>query len=233
MMSVARAKVGGVGVRVGVRVGVAVMIVAAGGLAVGAMSGCSSTYYTAMEWMGKEKRDILVSRVESARQGQAEAKEQFQTTLDRFSALVNADGGALRSAYDKAKGDLDRSQSKADKVRDRIKGVESVGGDLFREWEQEIGQYTSADLKARSQAQLRETRGRYDEMLASMKRAEAKMDPVLAAFRDNVLSLKHSLNAQAVAAMRGTVADLEREIASLISEMEKAMAEADAFVKGI
>lgn len=196
-------------------------------------AGCATTYYKTMEMFGKEKRDILASRVESARDGQEEAKKQFQSTLDRFSALVNADGGNLRPAYDRAKSDLDSSESKAAKVRDRIASVESVGSDLFREWELELKQYSNPDLKARSERQLRDTRVRYDDMLSAMKKAEAKMDPVLAAFRDSVLSLKHSLNAQAVASMRGTVADLEREIASLIQDMERSMAEADSFVQGL
>ena len=195
-----------------------------------ALPGCTSTYYKTMEYFGKEKRDILSSRVQAAKTDQAQAKEQFQSALDRFSKLVNADGGDLKVAYEKAKSDLDTSQAKAQSVRDRIKSVENVGTDLFNEWQQEIGQYTSPDLKAKSQAQLDSTRTKYNEMLAAMKRAEAKMDPVLAAFKDNVLFLKHNLNAQAVASMRGTVSELEGQIASLIQEMERSMSEADKFV---
>lgn len=196
-------------------------------------SGCATTYYKTMEMFGKEKRDILASRVESARDGQEAAKEQFQSTLDRFSALVNAEGGDLRTAYDRAKSDLESSESKAAKVHERIASVESVGSDLFREWQDELKQYTSDDLRSRSERQLRDTRTRYDDMLAAMKRAESKMQPVLNAFRDSTLSLKHSLNAQAVASMRGTVADLERDIAALIQDMNRSIAEADSFIEGL
>lgn len=196
-------------------------------------SGCATTYYKTMELFGREKRDILASRVQDATVDQAAAKEQFESALDRFSKLVNAEGGDLRNAYDRSKSDYDASEAKAQRVRDRVKSVESVGNDLFSEWDKETGQYTSEDLRSKSRAQLRETRVRFDEMLGAMKRAEAKMDPVLAAFKDNVLFLKHNLNAQAVAGMRGTVADLERDIASLIREMESSIAEADRFVKQI
>lgn len=196
--------------------------------------GCATTYYKTMEFFGKEKRDILASRVQSAQSDQEAAKKQFQSSLDRFSALVNADaggGGELRKAYDKAKGDLDASEGKANAFRDRIKSVESVGNDLFAEWGEEAKQYTSADLKARSEQQLLETRRKFDDMLGAMKRSEAKMGPVLSAFKDNVLFLKHNLNAQAVASMKGTVADLERDIGSLIREMEASIAESERFVK--
>jgi hypothetical protein len=36
-----------------------------------------------------------------------------------------------------------------------------------------------------------------------MKRAEKNIAPVLAAFRDQVLFLKHNLNAQAIASLKG------------------------------
>ena len=36
-----------------------------------------------------------------------------------------------------------------------------------------------------------------------MKRAEQSMQPVLRTLRDNVLYLKHNLNAQAIGALRG------------------------------
>jgi len=193
--------------------------------------GCQGTYYKTMEMFGKEKRDLLVQRVKAARTDQEEAKEQFSDALERFSDLVNHDGGDLRKAYDKAKSEFEESEVRAEDVRDRIDDVESVGKDLFSEWEKELKEYSSEQLRQNSRRQLRETRARYDEMLAAMKRAEATMDPVLAAFRDQVLSLKHNLNAQAVAALRGSVTEVEAEIAELILEMEASIREADRFLK--
>jgi hypothetical protein len=63
-----------------------------------------------------------------------------------------------------------------------------------------------------------------------MKRAESKIAPVLSAFRDQVLFLKHNLNAQAVASLREELVSVEADIASLIKEMEASIAEADAFI---
>jgi len=64
-----------------------------------------------------------------------------------------------------------------------------------------------------------------------MKRAEATMTPVLAAFRDQVLLLKHNLNARAIAAIQQEGMAVETEITGLIRAMEAAIAEADAFMK--
>jgi hypothetical protein len=66
-----------------------------------------------------------------------------------------------------------------------------------------------------------------------MKRAEAKVDPVLSAFRDQVLFLKHNLNAQAIASLHKELASVEVDVTSLINEMEVSIAEADRFIKGM
>ena len=66
-----------------------------------------------------------------------------------------------------------------------------------------------------------------------MKRAESKIDPVLLAFRDQVLFLKHNLNAQAIASLHDELASVEADIALLIKEMEASITEADAFIKAM
>ena len=60
--------------------------------------------------------------------------------------------------------------------------------------------------------------------------ARTGVDPVLDAFRDQVLFLKHNLNAQAISALGGTTRDLQKDISRLIADMEKSIKEADAFI---
>jgi hypothetical protein len=64
-----------------------------------ALAGCQSTYYKTMETFGYHKREILVDRVEDARDSQEEAKEQFQSALEKFSAVVDFRGGELEDKY--------------------------------------------------------------------------------------------------------------------------------------
>ena len=56
--------------------------------AVVVLAGCQSMVYEAWEMIGVEKRDLLVDRVEDARDARADAGEQFQTTLERFRSVV-------------------------------------------------------------------------------------------------------------------------------------------------
>lgn len=198
-----------------------------------AMSGCASTTIKLKEAFGIEKREQLVSEVGQARDAQEEAREQFATTLDEFKALTGYDGGELERAYNRLSGQADRSRARADGVSRRIESVERVANAMFREWDQELNQYSSDSLRAASAEQLALTRERYHQMLGAMKAAESRMGPVLTAFDDQVLFLKHNLNARAIASLQSSVGELETEIQALIDEMNASIDEANAFIEGM
>ncbi len=192
--------------------------------------GCQSVYYDAMEKIGYHKRDLMVSDVEKARDAQQEAKEQFKSALDRFTKTLNIEGGELQDKYDVLNAEYEQSEAKANAVRDRIASVEDVSEALFEEWEAELKEYSSAALRKNSQKQLTQTRTQYAQLIKAMKRVETKMDPVLAKFKDQVLFLKHNLNAQAIASLKSELVSVEGNIASLIKEMEASIKEADSFI---
>ena len=192
-----------------------------------------AAYYRTLEAFGQEKRDILVNRVDDARESQEDAKEQFSSALERFTVLMNFDGGDLERVYDELNTEFERSESRAKRVRDRINEVEDVATALFNEWEEELDQYTDPKLRRSSEQQLEDTRDRYDQMDRVMNRAADKMDPVLDAFRDQVLFLKHNLNARAIASLEDTAAELQSDVASLIRDMEASINEATSFIEDI
>ena len=93
-----------------------------------------------------------------------------------------------------------------------------------------MAEISSANLRQSSREKLRETRRRYDELHTALKRAERSMDPVLTRFHDQVLFLKHNLNAAAIASLKGETTDIQSEISNLLEEMNTAIAQADAFI---
>lgn len=196
-------------------------------------TGCRTTYYKTMEKFGVYKRDILKDNVQEARDEQKKATEQFKDALTRLRELYGSPGGDLEKVYDKLQGDFNRSASRASAVKDRIRKVETVASDLFKEWEQEITTMQSAKLAADSREKLRTTRDKYESLHSAMIRAETSMDPVLAQFKDQVLYLKHNLNAQAIGALRGESMDIEKEIQRLITDMNSSIQEADRFIEGL
>jgi Skp family chaperone for outer membrane proteins len=192
---------------------------------------CQSVYYGAMEKVGVHKRDILVDRVEDARDSQSKAKEEFKDALTLFTEVVEIKGaGGLERKYATLSKAFERSEARAADVRSRIDKIESVSKALFKEWRSELKQYKNPQLRRSSEKQYERTTDRYDEMMRTMRTAAGKMNPVLDAFRDQVLYLKHNLNSRAIASIRGEAAKVQSDVAALIEDMEASISEANAFI---
>jgi uncharacterized damage-inducible protein DinB len=194
---------------------------------------CQSAYYAAWEKVGVEKRDILVDRVEDAKESQQDAQQQFKSALDEFSHLINFDGGELQEIYEELSSQFEASKDAANNVSKRIEKVESVAEALFEEWTEELDKYENANLRRNSQTQLKDTQRRYKTLIAAMRKAESKMAPVLSALQDNVLYLKHNLNASAIGALQGEFNVIKKDIDVLIKEMNSAIAQSNEFIATI
>ncbi|CAK3605034.1 DUF2959 domain-containing protein [Vibrio crassostreae] len=199
-------------------------------LSIFTLTGCQSAYYSAMEQVGYHKRDIMVDRVEDAKESQQDAQEEFTSALEALSSLTNFSGGDLEDMYNQINDKYQDSEKAAQNVSDRIAAIEDVSDALFEEWQSELDLYTSDSLRRSSEQKLRETQSSYKTMLSAMKRAEKKMDPVLNTLRDNTLYLKHNLNASAVGSLQGEFMILEKDIAYAIKQMNAAIAESDKFL---
>ncbi|MBQ4834627.1 DUF2959 domain-containing protein [Pseudoalteromonas sp. MMG010] len=195
------------------------------------LSGCQTAYYSAMEKVGVHKRDILIDRVEETKEAQQESQEEFQSALERLTTLINFDGGELQDAYEQLNNDYESSLKAADDVTSNINKVEDVAQALFSEWSDELEQYSNTTLKRESGKKLTETQRQFNKLLSSMRSAESKMEPVLSSLKDNVLYLKHNLNAQAVTAIKGEFTSLKRDIQLLMNDMNKSIEDSNQFIE--
>ncbi len=197
------------------------------------ISGCQSAYYGALEKVGIHKRDVLVSRVEKTRDSQQDAKQQFASALQQFRSVMQFDGGNLEDIHTRLNDEYQDSQAAADEIKSRIDDVKSVSEALFDEWQTELDEYTSASLRRQSAEQLRQTRQQYSRMIRSMERAERSMQPVLNVFKDQVLFLKHNLNAQAIASIKNEISSIENSVSRLISQMNQSIDDANQFIQSM
>ena len=156
-------------------------------LSIFTLTGCQSAYYSAMEQVGYHKRDIMVDRVEDAKQSQQDAQQEFTSALEALSALTQFDGDELETIYNQINDKYQDSEKAAQEVSDRIAAIEDVSDALFAEWQSELDLYTSTKLKRASEQKLKQTQRSYNTMLSAMKRAEDKMTPVLYKLRDKTL----------------------------------------------
>ena len=113
---------------------------------------------------------------------------------------------------------------------ERIDSVEYVATKLFDEWSEELTQYSNADLRRKSQAQLSKTQRQYKKLIKTMRKAESSIAPVLTVFNDQVLFLKHNLNARAINSIKSELSSVQRDVSKLIGEMNRSISEADKFI---
>jgi len=203
------------------------------GAALVLLGGCTSSYYKAMKTFGKEKRDILVSRVKDSKKDQLQAKEQIKTTMESCQALTGFQGGSLEKNYKKLNGEYEKAADSAQKLHNRIDSIDQVSGDLFKEWQSEIDGMENKKLKAQSAVLLKQSRLSEAGYVKSMRQTEARMTPVITAFRDQVTFLKHNLNARAIGSLKGTSAKMSTDVDVLMVSLDGSMAQADALIASL
>ncbi len=194
------------------------------------LTACQTAYYNAWEKVGVEKRDIMIDRIEDAQGAQEDGQKQFKDALEQFRSVVNFDGGNLEKVYDKLSGEYEDSVEAAEEIQDRIDSVEDVANDLFAEWKKEIGEFSDAKLRRDSQAKLTSTKQQYTQLARSMRSAEKTMHPVLATLKDQVLYLKHNLNARAIASLDGELQTINADVDRLVKAMQKSIDESKTFI---
>ncbi len=197
------------------------------------LTGCQTLYLNSLEQIGIEKREVLHSRVIKTKQSQTLAKEQFSDSLTAFKQLVAFEGGELEKTYRQLNKSYEKTEARALEVSKRIEAMDKVAQLLFKEWRSELSQYQNKKLKQKSQILLNQTEGDYKFMLKSMWAAEATMQPVLKSMHDQVLFLKHNLNAQALSQIDVEVTNIEKEVANLIIDMNKSIQSADQFIQSL
>jgi chromosome segregation ATPase len=199
-------------------------------LAMATFSGCASVQYSALEKVGIHKRDILVDRVEDARDSQNETSEQVVSAYEELTSLIDYDGGELEDRYQKLSKQVEKSRDTIDELDQHLEDIDRVSEDLFDEWESELDLYSSAALRKDQEGKLATARTQFAQMRGRMQVARDRVDPVMAVLNDNVLFLKHSLNARALASLKGQATLLEGQVDALIRDMRVAIDEADAFI---
>ena len=192
-----------------------------------------TVYYSARESIGEHKREIVVFQVEQACASLQDTRDEFENALERFKSLVCVTEPGLEHKYNLLNRQYQFCRSKSDAVSNKIKAIEEVSEALFVEWENELNEYTNRALRNSSKQQLKAARQNYARLIKAMQRAESKIQPVLAGFKDQVLYLKHNLNARAIAALQHEFIEISIDISQLIHAMEQTIAEASHFVSAL
>lgn len=195
------------------------------------LTSCSSTYYAVWEKLGFEKRDLLHSAIENARDDQLETVEEFRDALEALRANFNIENTKLQEFYERLRNEYEDAQSQADALRRRIDDMDRLATDLFSEWKLEAESIKTSSLRHQSLEQRGQTLQRYRRLHAAMMRSSQEMNPVLQQLKDYVLFLKHNLNAQAVGSLRGEARNISKDMEKLTERMSYSINEINSFLK--
>lgn len=187
--------------------------------------------YSAWESVGYEKRDLFKREVSNVKDDQEDTQEAFKDALEQLKEVYAFDGGNLEREYKKLNSAYEEAAEESQGVHKRIEKVDQVANDLFEEWNDEIDEIKTSDYRKKSSKQLAQTKERYSDLRKKLLRSEAKIEPVLNRLHDQVLFLKHNLNAQAIAGLKVEGGKIESEISKLMKEMESSNKEAEEFIK--
>lgn len=197
-------------------------------LLVATVGGCSAAYYAAMEQLGWEKRDILVNRIEVARDALRAAARRVTTAWQVVERASAAEAGPVAARLRTALADAHTDAAVAER---RVAGVAAAGTRLFTSWAQEVADTRDAAQRTRGEEIYARAEERYGRMLAVMQEAVAAMPPVLAVLREQAAALEAAPGAATGAAVRAALAAAADELGVLQLATDRAAAEADAGVQ--
>jgi ElaB/YqjD/DUF883 family membrane-anchored ribosome-binding protein len=186
-----------------------------------------------LDRLWKEPRELLVDRVEDARDVQQETIEEFQTAMEKFKSVTGFDGGELEARYEELNAAYERSAERAAEIGSKVDKVTVAANALLDEWRVELRDYHDDRMRRMAEEKFDQTRVHAERLIASMRAVESRTEPVLAVFRDQVLYLKHNLNARAISSLDRERVRIEGDVRVLIAQMQAAIDEADSFIRAL
>ncbi len=192
------------------------------------LTGCVGGAYKSS---GQYKRDILIDRIEKARQCHERAKNQFEVVLINYSNVVDTAKGDLHDEYNKLSRQYNKTKAITKEISRRVVDVEKIGKSLFRDWEDELEGYENETIRRTSEEHLDTTRSNYLKVVHSLKDTQRRTENILKSLSDQMLFLSQNLNVGALKSFKEEITALKDDLKSLIKKMEKGIEEAEKFVK--
>ncbi len=200
------------------------------GMVLGAMGCNNSLGYNLQEAMGTPKRQVMVSRVQDTRDSMKDTKKAFASALQQFGSVYKEGGSKLENKYVILKKEYENCNSKASELRRQIANVKSIGQVLFAEWQKELDQFTNEQMRKLSETKMQQTREKYVAMTTGMDRVSARMTPALNSMNDQLLNIKHSLNALITVSLEEELIQLRTHTDSLMAEIDSAVEHCNTFI---
>ncbi len=195
------------------------------------LSGCASTYLSVWETLGFQRRDLLVARVENAREGADASVAAFERVLDDMMPIAMRDAPVADTRFAALDAAFRDAQDSARRLSSEIEQVETVSQGLFLEWESELAKSRDSDHKRNEQRELATSRQAYNTLIGQFRSAEVGFSPTLNTVRDSIRVLQRNRAEPRSQEDRNALLSLRGDVDRLASELRRAIAVANDFVR--
>ena len=153
------------------------------------------------------------------------------STYDALRRVLRHEGENAGVIHQEFLNEVDSSAKRAEELRTRVTELGQQAGDFFAEWDVELEQFTSQNMRKRSELMLKGSRESFDDFVVQLARTHDQMQVILVAWRDYMLFFSHNLNARAIKTLEIENEDFAQDFEDLREALADSEARAEKFLK--
>ena len=182
---------------------------------------------------GVKQTNRLIDRAEDVVKQTTSARQEIGKTLDSYNALFGDNVTDLLSAYKDVEKGIERCDKQKVEVQKSIDTMSAEADTYFAGWTGSLENIQSQDLRKRSEDRMKETRGRFDGILAAARDAQKSYDPLISNLKDQWTYLGHDLNPSGIASLKPDADKLNQSATVLFKKIDDGMKTANDYITSL
>ena len=157
---------------------------------------------------GFKLADKLISRAQATNSAIRATNLEVKKTLEHYNYIVDGKASDPRAEYKALVKELNKCLKGRDNVRVKAEAMQKAADKYFADWEATQAGYVDAEMRAKSETRLAETKENYAKIFEAGRKAGADFDMFIAKMDDQIRFMGHDLNPSAIADLSDEAAEL-------------------------
>lgn len=184
-----------------------------------AITGCATT------GSGYKQADKTGKGMAEFRDEVIKAQTAINNTVAALDAVAQTAATDPRKSYEKFSKQVDQLESAAAKLSKRSQDMQASGDTYFKQWEAQMAEVQSADIKALADKRRAELQAAFANIRTVATPLKAQFDPWLAELKDLRSYLGQDLTVAGVDAAKKPIAKAQKDGVAVKESMDKLVAE--------